>query len=160
MPDCLSGGTGSTPVATATGVMTRREGRSSPKRVQAGSNPVTPASLKSEHGIAAGASGLQPDDASSTLAARSKILSGRKSSSGQDTTLPTSRPRVRVPPSAPMFVVRWRSQDSKASACKADIGSAILPATSRVCAGVAQWEELGPRKSVIGVRIAAPAPLV
>ena len=51
--------------------MTRREGRSSPKRVQAGSNPVTPASLKSEHGIAAGASGLQPDDASSTLAARS-----------------------------------------------------------------------------------------
>jgi hypothetical protein len=74
MPDCLSGGTGSTPVATATGVMTRREGRSSPKRVQAGSNPVTPASLKSEHGIAAGASGLQPDDASSTLAARSMIL--------------------------------------------------------------------------------------
>src|SRR6266404_5161023 len=71
MPDCLSGGTGSTPVATATGVMTRREGRSSPKRVQAGSNPVTPASLKGEHGIAAGASGLQPDDASSTLAARS-----------------------------------------------------------------------------------------
>jgi hypothetical protein len=80
MPDRLSGGTGSTPVATATGVMTRREGRSSPKRVEAGSNPVTPASLsrafcgegsKSEHGIAAGASGLQPDDASSTLAARS-----------------------------------------------------------------------------------------
>ena len=26
-------------------------------------------------------------------------------------------------------------------------------------AGVAQWEEHGPRKSVIGVRIAAPAPL-
>ena len=74
MPDCLSGGTGSTPVATATGVMTRWEGRSSPKRVQAGSNPVTPASLKSEHGIAAGASGLQPDDASSTLAARSMGL--------------------------------------------------------------------------------------
>ena len=43
MPDCLSGGTGSTPVATATGVMTPWEGRSSPKRVQAGSNPVTPA---------------------------------------------------------------------------------------------------------------------
>ena len=74
MPDRLSGGTGSTPVATAIGVMTRREGRSSPKRVQAGSNPVTPASLKSEHGTAAGASGLQPDDASSTLAARSKML--------------------------------------------------------------------------------------
>src|SRR3984957_17229799 len=72
MADRLSGGTGSTPVATAIGVMTRREGRSSPKRVQAGSNPVTPASLKSEHGIAAGASGLQPDDARSTLAARSK----------------------------------------------------------------------------------------
>lgn len=103
MPDCLSGGTGSTPVATATGVMTRREGRSSPKRVQAGSNPVTPASLKGEHGIAAGASGLQPDDASSTLAARSMILRGRKSSSGQDATLPTSRARVRVPPSAPSY---------------------------------------------------------
>ena len=27
-------------------------------------------------------------------------------------------------------------------------------------AGVPQWEEHGPRKSVIGVRIAAPAPLV
>ena len=45
------------------------------------------------------------------------------------------------------------------------IGSAILPASSRVreegfFAGVAQWEERGPRKSVIGVRIAAPAPLV
>src|SRR5260370_35962585 len=64
---CLSGGTGSTPVATATGVMTRREGRSSPKRVQAGSNPGTPASLKGEHGIAARSSGLQADDASSTL---------------------------------------------------------------------------------------------
>src|SRR5580704_11340724 len=46
MPDRLSGGTGSIPVATATGVMTRWEGRSSPKRVQAGSNPVTPARLK------------------------------------------------------------------------------------------------------------------
>src|SRR5229473_8295722 len=101
MPDCLSGGTGSTPVATATGVMTRWEGRSSPKRVQAGSNPVTPASLKGEHGIAAGASGLQPDDASSTLAARSIDFVRRKSSSGQDATLPTSKPRVRVPPSAP-----------------------------------------------------------
>jgi hypothetical protein len=74
MPDRLLGGTGSTPVATATGVMTRWEGRSSPKRVQAGSNPVTPASLKSEHGIAAGASAFQADDASSTLAARSVIL--------------------------------------------------------------------------------------
>ena len=44
-PDCLSGGTGSIPVATATGVMTRWEGRSSPKRVQAGSNPATPAKV-------------------------------------------------------------------------------------------------------------------
>ena len=99
MPDCLSGGTGSTPVATATGVRTRREGRWSPKPVLAGSNPVTPARVfwESGHGIAAGASGLQPDDASSTLAARSR----RKSSSGEDATLPTSRARVRVPPSAP-----------------------------------------------------------
>ena len=30
--------------------------------------------VKGEHGIAAGASGLQPDDASSTLAARSMIV--------------------------------------------------------------------------------------
>src|SRR5215469_11420744 len=47
---------------------------------------------------------------------------------------------------------------------KQTIGSAILPTASRVrkefCAGVAQKEERGPRKSVIGVRIAAPAPLV
>jgi hypothetical protein len=37
------------------------------------------------------------------------------------------------------------------------IGSAILPTASRFVAdaGVAQWEERGPRKSVIGVRIAA-----
>src|SRR5947209_20300041 len=35
MPDCLSGGTGSTPVATATGVRTRWEGRWSPKPVLA-----------------------------------------------------------------------------------------------------------------------------
>jgi hypothetical protein len=59
------------PLRPATGVMTRWEGRSSPKRVQAGSNPVTPASLKGEHGIAAGASGLQPwvpeKEASSSL---------------------------------------------------------------------------------------------
>ena len=142
MPDCLSGGTGSTPVATAIGVMTRREGRSSPKRVQAGSNPVTPASLKSEHGIAAGASGLQPDDASSTLAARSK----RKSSSGQDATLPTrsttslrsvaqgrlrTRARVRVPPSAPN-VSGGVAKTARRLPAKQIIGSAILPATSRV----------------------------
>ena len=43
MPDCLSGGTGSTPVATAMGVRTRQEGRWSPKPVLAGSNPATPA---------------------------------------------------------------------------------------------------------------------
>src|SRR5215467_7279362 len=80
MPDCLAGGTGSTPVATATGVRTRWEGRWSPKPVLAGSNPATPARvLKSEHGIAAGASGLQPDDASSTLAARSQRSSYRSS---------------------------------------------------------------------------------
>ena len=41
------------------GVMTRWEGRSSPKRVSAGSNPVTPARFEREHGIAAGASGFQ-----------------------------------------------------------------------------------------------------
>ena len=57
--------------------------------------------LKGEHGIAAGASAFQADDASSTLAARSM----RKSSSGQDATLPTSRARVRVPPSAPSYEV-------------------------------------------------------
>src|SRR4029077_10985876 len=57
------------------------------------------------------------------------------------------------------------SQDSKASACKADKRECNCPhrlqiVVKKFCAGVAQWEELGPRKSVIGVRIAAPAPLV
>src|SRR6516162_8107959 len=111
MPDCLSGGTGSTPVATATvrgprratlarwggGVRTRWEGRWSPKPVLAGSNPATPARvfLKSEHGIAAGASGLQPDDASSTLAARSRRSSYRSSTpdrqSGSTGAIPVLR---------------------------------------------------------------------
>ena len=122
MPDCLSGGTGSTPVATAIGVRTRREGRSSPKRVQAGSNPVTPASLKSEHGIAAGASGLQPDDASSTLAARSKISQG-----GSRLVAKTRRCQrrergfeSRLPLQVSKSVARRCSQDSKASPCKGD----------------------------------------
>ena len=129
MPDCLSGGTGSTPVATATGrgprratlarwgggVRTRWEGRWSPKPVLAGSNPVTPARvLKSEHGIAAGASGLQPDDASSTLAARSK--SGVRI--GAVPRIASPEARVQFPYSAPRL--RRCSQDSKASACKAD----------------------------------------
>jgi hypothetical protein len=99
MPDCLSGGTGSTPVATATGVRTRWEGRWSPKPVLAGSNPVTPARVfESEHGIAAGASGLQPDDASSTLAARSRRSSYRSSTpdrqSGSMGAIPVLRSRV------------------------------------------------------------------
>ena len=34
------------------------------------------------------------------------------------------------------------------------------PPPPKLCAGVAQWEERGPRKSVIGVRIAAPAPFI
>jgi hypothetical protein len=39
-------------------------------------------------------------------------------------------------------------------------GVQFSPPPPEFCAGVAQLEELGPRKSVIGVRIAAPAPLV
>src|SRR5215467_3048682 len=94
--------------------------------------------------------------------------------------------RVQFPYSAPEL--RRCSQDSKASACKADHrecnsprrlqnfeGSATLrccalakgsransahSSLTRVFAGVAQWEERGPRKSVIGVRIAAPAPFI
>src|SRR5208282_656687 len=65
----------------------------------------------------------------------------------------------------PLQVMRRCSQDSKASACKAENRECNSPhrlqiGTKKFCAGVAQWEELGPRKSVIGVRIAAPAPLV
>ncbi len=97
MADRLSAGTGSIPVSSA---ISLREIRPAARTLASrssyeGSSPSSPA--KSEHGIAAGASGLQPDDASSTLAARSM----RKSSSGEDATLPTSRARVRVPPSAP-----------------------------------------------------------
>ena len=156
MPDCLSGGTGSTPVATATGVMTRWEGRWSPKSVLAGSNPATPARVffESEHGIAAGASAFQADDASSTLAARSK--GGVRT--GAVLRIASPETRVQFPYSAPD--IRWRSQDSKASACKADHRECNSLRHFQVCAGVAQWEEPGPRKSVIGVRIAAPAPLV
>ncbi len=163
MADRLSAGTGSIPVSSA---ISLREIRPAARTLASsssyeGSSPSSPAT--SEHGIAAGASGFQPDDASSTLAARSK----RKSSSGQDATLPTSRARVRVPPSAPSWSVCSRrcSQDSKASACKADKRECNSPhrlqiVAEKFCAGVAQWEERGPRKSVIGVRIAAPAPLV
>src|SRR5580692_4139858 len=83
MADCLSAGTGSTPVSSA---IRLREIRPAARTLVSksryeGSSPSSPA--KSEHGIAAGASGLPPDDASSTLAPRSR----RKSSSGQDATL-------------------------------------------------------------------------
>ena len=106
MADRLSAGTGSTPVSSA---MSLREIRPAARTLVSksryeGSSPTS--SAKSEHGIAAGASGLQPDDASSTLAARSM----RKSSSGQDATLPTSRARVRVPPSAPSYEVAYPRQ--------------------------------------------------
>lgn len=120
--------------------MTRREGRSSPKRVQAGSNPVTPASLKSEHGIAAGASGLQPDDASSTLAARSKISQG-----GSRLVAKTRRCQrrergfeSRLPLQVSKYVRGGVAKTARYLPAKQRIGSAILPATSRVCAGVAQ----------------------
>src|SRR5580704_6496930 len=74
MADCLSAGTGSTPVSSA---ISLREIRPAARTLVSksryeGSSPSSPA--KSEHGIAAGASGLQPDDASSTLAARSIIF--------------------------------------------------------------------------------------
>src|SRR2546428_12508473 len=53
------------------------------------------------------------------------------------------------------------AKTSRHPPAKEIIGSTILPtATKSLFAGVAQWEERGPRKSVIGVRIAAPAPLV
>ena len=74
MADRLSAGTGSIPVSSA---ITLREIRPAARTLASrssyeGSSPSSPA--KSEHGIAAGASGLQPDDASSTLAARSMGL--------------------------------------------------------------------------------------
>src|SRR5215469_11420745 len=113
MADCLSAGTGSTPVSSAKvcGRFVQRLGHWSP-------NPGTRVRVLHLPPLRAWYSGWclsQADDASSTLAARSM----RKSSSGQDPTSPTSRARVRVPPSAPKFTRRC-SQDSKASACKAD----------------------------------------
>jgi hypothetical protein len=79
MADCLSAGTGSTPVSSA--ITFLREIRPAARTLVSksryeGSSPSSPA--KSEHGIAAGASAFQADDASSTLAVRSM----RKSSSG------------------------------------------------------------------------------
>jgi hypothetical protein len=114
MADCLSAGTGSTPVSSA---ISQREIRPAARTLASksryeGSSPSSPA--KSEHGIAAGASGLQPDDASSTLAARSTRSSYRSSTpdrqSGSTGAIPVLRSKC----------MRWRSQDSKASACKAD----------------------------------------
>ncbi len=74
MADRLSAGTGSIPVSSA---ISLREIRPAARTLASrssyeGSSPSSPA--KREHGIAAGASGFQPDDASSTLAARSMIL--------------------------------------------------------------------------------------
>src|SRR5258707_1258996 len=92
MADCLSAGTGSTPVSSAIGL---REIRPAARTLASrssyeGSSPSSPA--KSEHGIAAGASGLPPEDARLTLAARSN----RKSPCGQDPRLPTPVVRGRV----------------------------------------------------------------
>ena len=77
--DRLSAGTGSIPVSSA---ISLREIRPAARTLASrssyeGSSPSSPA--KSEHGIAAGASGLQPDDASSTLAVRSKCSCWRSS---------------------------------------------------------------------------------
>src|SRR5258707_6340965 len=74
MADCLSAGTGSIPVSSA---ITLREIRPAARTLASksryeGSSPSSPA--KSEHGIAAGASGLPPDDASSNFAACSLLL--------------------------------------------------------------------------------------
>src|SRR6202041_3374920 len=77
MADRLSAGTGSIPVSSA---ISLREIRPAARTLASrssyeGSSPSSPA--KSEHGIAAGASGLQPDDARSTLAAPPKRKSSR-----------------------------------------------------------------------------------
>ena len=88
----------------------------------------------------------------------------RKSSSGQDPNVAS----VETAGSSPAFrskFTRWRSQDSKASARKADHRECNSPRhlqsfEKNFFAGTAQWEEGGPGKSVIGVRIAAPAPLL
>ena len=73
MADRLSAGAGSIPVSSAKSL---REIRPAARTLASrsryeGSSPSSPA--KSGRGIAAGASGLQPDDASSTLAVRSKF---------------------------------------------------------------------------------------
>ena len=77
--------------------------------------------LKSEHGIAVGASGFQPDDASSTLAARSIFCRKGGVRIGAVPRIASPEARVQFPYSAPDVEVG--SQDSKASACKAGVPS-------------------------------------
>ncbi len=116
MADRLSAGTGSIPVSAAISFL--REIRPAARTLASrssyeGSSPSSPA--KSEHGIAAGASGLQPDDASSTLAARSKC--------GSRLAAKTRRCQRRdrgFESRLPLQCSRRCSQDSWASACKVD----------------------------------------
>ena len=115
MADCLSAGTGSTPVSSA---ISLREIRPAARTLASrsryeGSSPSSPA--KSEHGIAAGASAFQADDASSTLAARSKC--------GSRLAAKTRRCQRRdrgFESRFPLQCSRRCSQDSWASACKVD----------------------------------------
>jgi hypothetical protein len=70
MADRLSAGMGSIPVSSAISLREiRRAARTVASRSSYDSSPSSPA--KGEHGRGAGASGLEPDDASSTVAARS-----------------------------------------------------------------------------------------
>ena len=90
--------------------------------------------MKGEHGIAAGASGLQPDDASSTLAARSMICEG-----GSRLVAKTRRCQRRergfeshLPLQVSEYVRGGVAQTARHLPAKEIIGSAILPAASKV----------------------------
>ena len=137
MADRLSAGTGSIPVSSA---ISLREIRPAARTLASrsgyeGSSPSSPA--KSEHGIAAGASGLQPDDASSTLAARSK--------GGSRLVAKTRRCQRRergFESRLPLQVSKYVSGVAKTARrlpAKQIIGSAILPTASRVRRSFVCW---------------------
>ena len=133
MADRLSAGTGSIPVSSA---ISLREIRPAARTLASrssyeGSSPSSPA--KGEHGIAAGASGLQPDDASSTLAARSKISQG-----GSRLVAKTRRCQrrergfeSRLPLQVSKYVRGGVAKTARHLPAKQRIGCAILPTTSR-----------------------------
>ena len=145
MADRLSAGMGSIPVSSA---ISLRESCPAARTLASrssyeGSSPSSPA--KREHGIAAGPSGFQPDDASSTLAARSMICE-RGSRLVAKTRRCQRRERgfeSRLPLQVSKCVRGGVAKTARRLPAEQIIGSAILPTASRLSqrkfyAGVAQ----------------------